>query len=127
MIIVAFDDDCLMCNRFVIWLLKHDKLERLTFTGLNSPYFKTLCSDRNITIKHDSLIFISPSKTAAESTAVIETLRQLKGLQHVLLLAYVLPRPLRDGCYRFIAKRRLKTTSTKACPLMPSKWRHRIK
>lgn len=127
MIIVAFDSDCLMCNGFVFWLLKHDKQERLTFTGLNSAYFETLCTERNLTIQQDSLIFISGSKIAVESTAVIETLRQLKGLQYISPLAYALPRSLRDVCYRFIARRRKKTSSFSTCPIIPPQWRHRFK
>jgi predicted DCC family thiol-disulfide oxidoreductase YuxK len=56
----------------------------------------------------DSLILFEEERYSACSTAALRTLSYLAGWERYLKILLVLPRPLRDLVYRFVAKYRYK-------------------
>ena len=103
---LAFDADCLMCNRFLAFLAREDHQQQLTFEALPDDSEKT------------SMIVTRNGQTYRRSTAVIVIFDSLGGHWKALsFIARIIPRPFRDLLYDFIAKNRHRFGSKKICTL----------
>lgn len=118
-LIVIFDDDCLMCNSFILKIISKDQKEGIKFTSLNSNSSKKIISEKRIKLpKGETIIFISKDKYYFKSTAIIEIYKSV-GAWHFLIL-YIIPKTLRDIVYDVVAKHRKKIQSSKVCAIMPA-------
>lgn len=105
---LAFDADCLMCNRFLSFLADEDHEKRLAFEPLPDGKKPTMLATRE-------------KKTHERSNAFLVTLEALGGhWRGLALIARIIPRPLRDLLYRIIAKNRHRFSRNSLCQL-PSK------
>ena len=112
---LAFDADCLMCNRFLAFLAREDQDEQLTFEPLPEKDAKT-----SMVVRHQG-------RVARESTAVLVILESLGGHWRALaLLGRLVPRPLRDLGYRLVARHRHRFGSSRACQLPSPSVRKRL-
>ncbi|MEJ6561330.1 MAG: DCC1-like thiol-disulfide oxidoreductase family protein [Akkermansiaceae bacterium] len=103
---IAFDGDCLMCNRFIHFLADQDHAQLLSFAPLPND------------APHDSMIATREGKNFSRSSAFLIILTALGGHWRALaLLGFLIPRPLRDLAYRIIAKNRHRFAGKKSCPL----------
>lgn len=73
----------------------------------------------------DTVVFFKNEKAYIKSDAILKTITHLKLPFTILLITFVIPRPLRDWAYQFIAKRRLTFFGQK-CYLPDAKTRHRF-
>lgn len=124
--IVYYDGVCALCNRFVLWALRHDKRGALRFASLDSDHGEQLRRDFPALREIDSIIVSDGSIVATKSDAVIIIARRL----HLSLLATALrliPRALRDMSYDAIARRRYRWFGKyDVCPMPPSGMRDRF-
>ena len=105
---IAFDADCLMCNRFLAFLACEDEARLLTFEALPDDGEKT------------SMIVTRGGRISRRSTAVIVILDSLGGHWKVLsLVARIIPRPIRDFLYDSVAKKRHYFRPSRSC-MIPS-------
>lgn len=125
--LLAFDGECLLCHSFIRVLLRLDRKEMFQLTSIDSDYFKERIKKQPVDVTIDSIILFSDTSVYYESTAIIETLRQLPFIGRLAPLGYLIPKGIRDNLYRLIAKHRKKKTLPLVCPLVPLEWRHRIK
>ncbi|MFA9458374.1 thiol-disulfide oxidoreductase DCC family protein [Halalkalibacter sp. AB-rgal2] len=118
MIILIYDSDCNMCSSFIQFIVKRNKNKNLRITGLQSNWTKkNLQLDTNI----DSIIFIdSQNKKFYYSSAIIKLFSELQTAYRFLSLLLVIPKPIRDYIYKYIARRRKKISNKFNCPI-PSK------
>ena len=117
---VYFDDDCLLCNGFVQWLIRQDKKEILHFGTLQSKEGQALATEHLKSASDLSTIMIKKEKEVfTQSTAILHVLRRL-GNGWQLLFAFILvPRFIRDGVYSFIARNRYRWFGRKTECLLP--------
>jgi predicted DCC family thiol-disulfide oxidoreductase YuxK len=114
-VILFYDGDCGLCNRVVQWILKHEKSQDLFFVSLDSDFAKALLAKENIDIeKTNTLFFYEVDTLYAESDAVLRIVGYLKWYWQWLKIAYVIPKDIRDKCYRVIAINRKRITA-KSC------------
>ena len=113
--IILYDGVCGLCNRLVQFLLKHDKRSRLRFASLQSDFAAKVLQRHGIDPKDlDTLHVIENYEQPGErilqrSDAILRAGRELGGLWSVSsTAAKVIPRPLRDGVYRFVAGNRYR-------------------
>ncbi len=120
--IVLFDGVCNLCNWSVQFIIKHDKKQHFVFTALQSDVANEILLHypKNIT-KKDSILLIQNQQLFSESTAVLKIVRHFKGLWKLLLIFWIIPRPLRDVFYQFIAKYRYRWFGKKETCMLPSK------
>lgn len=97
--IVFFDTDCLICNRFIQFVSKHDHQNQVCFANF-----------RDIITSSDSIQVYDTStdKWYDQSDAVIHLIYNLQGWQRIIILGKIIPKFLRDAMYRLVAKNRLK-------------------
>src|ERR1044072_2125480 len=108
--IILYDGVCGLCNRLVQFLLKHDKHGRLKFASLQSDFAARVLQRHGIDPKDlDTLHVVEnyeqpDERVLQRSNAVLRAGRELGGIWTPLsLVATIIPRPLRDLVYRFVA------------------------
>jgi predicted DCC family thiol-disulfide oxidoreductase YuxK len=116
-----YDGECGLCTRSVRFLRRMDSKGVLHFEPLTSPAGEALLAAHPELLREDSLIWVSeaPVGIHLRSEAVRLMLLEVEGLGRRLgqLLGWV-PRPLRDGVYRAVAKNRHRIPGFDApCPL----------
>jgi predicted DCC family thiol-disulfide oxidoreductase YuxK len=81
----------------------------MVFTSLQSDAGqKVLMTFHLPTIDFDTFVYISDGKVYDRSTAALTVLRDLGGFGKLMYIFILIPRPLRDWVYRFIARHRYR-------------------
>ncbi|MES2769831.1 MAG: DCC1-like thiol-disulfide oxidoreductase family protein [Bdellovibrionota bacterium] len=100
-VIVYFDGVCGLCNRFVDFLLKHDKSKSLKLAPLQTAKRKNETEINTVILSINGYEYF-------KSDAAIRALAFLGGFWITILLLLVIPKFLRDSIYEFVAKNRYK-------------------
>jgi predicted DCC family thiol-disulfide oxidoreductase YuxK len=113
--ILFYDGVCGLCNTLVQFLLKHDKHGRLRFASLQSDFAEKVLRRHGFNPKDlDTLHVVENYEQPDErllqrSDAVLRAARELGGSWGVLAaVAQIVPRPLRNVAYRFVAQNRYR-------------------
>lgn len=113
-VIVFFDGECLLCNRSVQWLMHHDEVGRLHYAPLQGETAARLLAEGVLDAQHQEARSIVLAERTAEgqwtlwmrSEAVIRVLELAGGAPLRLAILRLVPRVLRDGGYRLVARSR---------------------
>jgi predicted DCC family thiol-disulfide oxidoreductase YuxK len=96
-VVVRFDGACLLCSRGIRFIAERDRADRIRFKALEGGG------------EPDSMQVETGGRVLDRSDAVIAILDALGGPWRALaLLGRGVPRPWRDGLYRFVAARRYR-------------------
>jgi len=106
--IVYFDGYCNLCNGTVDFLIKRDRHRRLWFASLQSPRGQRDCGPAPDGEDPGSVVLSYQGKTYYRSTAVLRAVALLGGVWRTVTVLRVIPPPMRDAVYRFIAARRFR-------------------
>jgi predicted DCC family thiol-disulfide oxidoreductase YuxK len=124
--ILFYDGVCGLCNRLVQFLLKHDRHDRLRYASLQSDFAAKVLHRHGIDPKdldtlHVVENFEQPDERVLQrSDAVLRAGRELGGLWSPLAsLGKIVPRPLRDLFYRFIASNRYRVFGKSNTCMLP--------
>ena len=126
--IVLFDGVCNLCNGSVQFLIRRDPGARFRFASLQSPVGERLRGELGIDRQAvDSVILVEEGRWYKESDAALRIARGLGGPWKALGIFRLIPRPLRDGLYRLIARNRYRWFGkTEACWLPTPELRGRF-
>ncbi len=96
-----YDADCAFCEACARFVKRFDTQKRITLRSLQgSPH------DRNSGC-YESILYIEGARQYQFSSAVVAVLGTMGGVWWgVSMLVWLIPKPLRDGLYRFVGKRR---------------------
>lgn len=112
---LSIDDNCIMCNKFVLFILRIDKKEQI--------YFITLSKAQK---EKNTLIFCVADKEYQRSDGVIQLFKKIGGIWKIVgLLFSIFPRFLRDKVYTYIANNRYRF-GKKQCTLPTNAQKARI-
>jgi predicted DCC family thiol-disulfide oxidoreductase YuxK len=120
--IILFDGVCNLCNASVQYVIKHDEKDVFRFVSLQSELGQKIqkhigIADKNI----DSIVLYQPGIAYYyKSTAIIEITKSLQGFFNYGLLFRILPTPLRDIVYDYIAKNRYQWYGKKESCMIPT-------
>ena len=95
MMIVRFDGECNLCQASVQFIIRHDKSGKFKF----APRLLDVL---------DTVVLEVGDKVYTKSTAALQIARRLDGAWKLLYVLIIIPRPIRDGIYMFIANRRYR-------------------
>ena len=128
--VVFYDGGCGLCHRTVRLVLAADRAERFVFAPLQGSTFSQLLPKPDRVGLPDSIVLRTPQgQLLVRSNAVLYILSRLGGGWAVLAnLARLIPRPIRDAVYDFIARIRfgLFARPDDYCPLVPKELRARF-
>ena len=118
--VLFFDGECAFCSRSVRFVARHDTRCRVWFAPLQGRLaaengLSGLAAETGGTMvllrEEDGALF-------TRSDALIELARVLGGIWHFARLAVLVPRPVRDAVYQWIADRRHRlAVISDSCPL----------
>ena len=103
--IIFFDDDCLLCNRTVLFLLKKDRKKVLQFAPIGGSTFTSLNLE-SISSNKNSVIYLKNGQTSLRSTAMLNILYELPFPWKLAIIFSIVPRSIRDFFYRYVANNR---------------------
>lgn len=119
--IILFDGVCNFCNYWVNFIIKHDKKGQLRFASLQGEYGQLMQAKFNLdNTKLDSVILVLNDQVYLYSDAVIGIGQQLGGLFKLALIFKIIPRPIRDSIYKFIARNRYRWFGQRDSCMMPT-------
>ena len=113
--IILYDGVCGLCNRLVQFLLKHDREGRLQFASLQSDFAEKVLSRHGLNAKDLDTVHVVENydqpdeRVLQRSDAILRASRELGGFWSASsAIGRVVPRPLRDLVYRFVATNRYR-------------------
>jgi predicted DCC family thiol-disulfide oxidoreductase YuxK len=119
--VVLFDGFCNLCNGTVQFIVDHERTPELRFAPLQSELAQELLESafdaegaRRIREgatgggDPDTIVLVEGTKGFTHSTAGLRIARRLRAPWSWLSVFVVVPRPLRDLVYRFIARNRYR-------------------
>lgn len=119
--IVLFDGVCNLCNGFVNFLIKQDRYAKLSFASLQSDAAQNLFQSQQISLHGvDSVVFLKDGVPAVKSDAVIEILKFLGGGWRLAVLGYMIPKPIRNLIYDWVARNRYRWFGKRPACLIPN-------
>jgi len=109
--IVLFDGQCGLCTWSVRFIVARDQDGVFRFAPLKGPTATRECARRGIALLEgdpDTLILIERDRALMRSDAALAIASRLCLPWRLLALMRVVPRPLRDSMYRWIARNRYR-------------------
>lgn len=115
--LVLFDGPCGLCNASVRWVIARDRHERFQFAALESRAARAALEEAGFVGElPDSMVLIEAGRVQLFSDAVLGVARGLGLPWSLLSAARWVPRPLRDGLYRWVAAHRGRREQACALP-----------
>jgi predicted DCC family thiol-disulfide oxidoreductase YuxK len=110
--VLLYDGACSFCGAAVRRVLGRDQRGTLRFAALGSPYADRVFGRHPVLVGVDSMVWVEPGtpgrpeRAFVRSAAVLRAAWYLGGAWRLLSAAWIVPRPLRDAAYDFIARHR---------------------
>ena len=105
--ILLFDGVCNLCHGTVQWVIARDPQARFRFASLQSDAGRALLARHGLPDGAlDTVVLVDGAARFTKSDAAIEVARRLGGWYRLAVLARLVPRPLRDAVYDWVARNR---------------------
>lgn len=126
--VLLFDGVCNLCNASVQWILKRDHKAQFRFAALQSEFGQQILQKHGLTTEQfDTVVLSVGDRIFLRSDAPLEIVRRLGGFWKLFYLFKVLPRPLRDALYNFVARNRYRWFGRQAACMLPRpEWKGRF-
>jgi predicted DCC family thiol-disulfide oxidoreductase YuxK len=123
--VVLYDGICGLCNRYLQFVIRHDRHARFRFAPLQGAYATAVLVRHGLKIETDptSIVLVESPGTPAEkirvrSDAVLTVVSQLGGAWRLFGALRVVPRIFRDVVYDQVARVRYRIFGRlDACPI----------
>ena len=118
--IVVFDAQCLLCNSWVQFLLKHDKQGIFQFAAIQGQVGSQLLAEAGLKIEGlQTLLLVDGPQSWQHTDAILRVLHALGWPWRLAGVARLIPAALRDALYRVIARNRYQWFGKSEQCLMP--------
>jgi len=114
--VIVFDGTCILCNGWVDFLLRHDHRGRYRFAAMQGEAGRTLLARHGLDPDDPaSFLLLEEAQAWTDTDAIGRVLAGLGGFWKLARLMELVPRPLRDASYRWLARNRYRWFGTTAC------------
>lgn len=118
--IVVFDAQCLLCDGWVRFLLRHDKKQRLRFSSIQGAQGAALLQRAGLQVEGlQTLLLVDGERSWQHTAAILRILHALGGFWRLVWVAWLVPAPLRDALYRWLARNRYRWFGRSDSCLLP--------
>jgi len=131
--IVLYDGVCGLCNRAVQFLLKRDRHDHFQFASLQSDVAARVLQRHGMDAKSLDTVYAvlnygEPNETLlAKGDAFLFFAKVIGGIWSVAQVGRIIPRPIRNRLYDFIARHRYQVFGkSESCMLPDPKQRHKF-
>lgn len=118
--IVVFDAQCLLCNGWVQFLLRHDRRGVLRYASIQGEAGRALLARAGLPVEGlETLLVVDGERSWQHTAAILRVLHALGWPWRLAWAGWVVPAPLRDAAYRAIARRRYRLFGRSDTCLVP--------
>ena len=119
--IVVFDGQCLLCNGWVQFLLRHDRSQRIRFASIQSAVGQQLLAWAGLRVEGlQTLLVIDGERSWQHTAAILRVLHALGWPWRLAWVGWLVPAPLRDALYRWVARNRYRIWGRSATCMLPA-------
>ena len=118
--ILLFDGICNLCNDSVKFIIRRDKRGTIRFASLQSDVGQTLLDRHQLTSNLNSIVLIDRDRAYTHSTALLRVCRYMDGIWPFFTVLRIVPPPLRDLVYNFIARNRYRWFGKQTTCMIPT-------
>ncbi|MCC7245729.1 MAG: thiol-disulfide oxidoreductase DCC family protein [Saprospiraceae bacterium] len=126
--VLLFDGVCNLCSASVQWVLLHDKKEAIRFASLQSEAGRRLMVQHGLDpAQMSSVVLIEQGRCWTMSDAPLRVLAIVGGWWRIFSVFSIVPKPVRDSIYAYIARHRYRWFGKKQeCWLPKESWKRRF-
>lgn len=126
--IVVFDAQCLLCNGWVQFLLRHDHRAIFKFASIQGAAGQRLLAEEGLTVDGlQTLLLVDGRRTWQHTAAIFRVLHALGWPWRLAWLAWLVPAFIRDPLYRLVARNRYWVFGrSETCILPPTNYAARF-
>lgn len=118
--VIYYDGLCGLCDRFVQFVLPRDRRQRYRFAPLQGETARTRFPDGADPAESTTVIFDDEGTLRVRSDAALAILTGLGGIWRGAAVLRLLPRPLRDAGYDWVARHRRRWFGRRDACRIPS-------
>ncbi|WP_460977378.1 thiol-disulfide oxidoreductase DCC family protein [Spirosoma knui] len=119
--LLLFDGVCNLCNAAVTFVIERDPKAYFRFASLQSDLGQNVLHTLGrSTARFDSFVVWENGRFYEQSTAALRVARQLSGAWPLLYGFIIIPKPIRDALYSFIARNRYRWFGKRDACLLPN-------
>lgn len=119
--VIVFDGVCVLCNGWVHFLLRHDRRGRYRFAAMQSPSGRALLDGHGLDPDDPaSFLLVEDGRAWTDTDALVRVVGGLGGAWNAIRVLGALPKPLRDGLYRVLARNRYRWFGRREACLVPA-------
>lgn len=118
--IVVFDAQCLLCSRWVRFVLRHDRHEVIRFASMQGRVGAALLAEAGLRIDGlQTLLVVDGTRRWQHTAAILHVLHRLGWPWRLAWFGWLVPAPLRDASYRWLARNRYRLLGRSSQCLVP--------
>ncbi|MGV3681120.1 MAG: thiol-disulfide oxidoreductase DCC family protein [Acidovorax sp.] len=120
--IVVFDGKCLLCNGWVQFLLRHDRQGRIRFASMQGQEGGRLLREAGLSAGEglQTLLVMEGGKSWQHTAAILRVLHRLGWPWRLAWVGWLVPAPLRDALYRWVARNRYRIWGRSEVCMVPA-------
>jgi predicted DCC family thiol-disulfide oxidoreductase YuxK len=118
--VLFFDGYCSLCNGLVDWMMRHDRSGSLKFASLQGKAASAMLPPERVKAEPDTVLYMRDGEIYDRSAAVLMALKDLGGIWALASVLFLIPSPLRNLAYRFVARIRYKVFGKRDTCRMPT-------
>jgi predicted DCC family thiol-disulfide oxidoreductase YuxK len=108
-VIVVFDGQCLLCNGWVRFLLRHDRRGVFRFAAIQGRAGRALLDRAGLRVDGlQTLLLVDGGRSWQHTAAILRVLHALGWPWRVAWVGWLVPSVLRDAVYRWVARNRTR-------------------
>lgn len=120
--LILFDGVCNLCNRAVDFIIRRDRGRHFKFASLQSDVGKQHAERHGVDLSSvDSVVLIDSGKAYLKSSAALRIAKKLRGGWPLLYGLIIVPKPLRNWTYDWIARNRYQWFGKKETCRLPTR------
>ena len=119
--VLVFDGVCVLCSRWVRFVLRHDRGQRVRFAAMQSVSGRALLSAHGLDPDDPtSFLLLQGGRAYQQTDAILRLLAGFGGAWRATAALRLLPAALRDALYRTVARNRYRWFGRNDTCLVPS-------
>lgn len=119
--LILFDGVCNWCNVWVNFTIAHDPNGQFKFGALQSELGKRILHDLDLSATdYQTFLLLEGCRVSIKSTAALRVIRQLTWWWPLYYIGMLVPTPIRDVAYDFVARHRYRWMGRAATCRVPT-------
>jgi predicted DCC family thiol-disulfide oxidoreductase YuxK len=119
--LILFDGVCNLCDAFVQFVIRHDRAGKFRFAAIQSQAGKRIFQSRGLDAENlQTFVLVTGGEIFVRSDAAVEVLSRFGGGWKICRIFLLVPRPLRDGLYSWVARNRYRWFGRKDACMVPT-------